>query len=204
MVVRTKMTTNKHIIAIAGNARCGKDTLGKNISDLLNEYGINSSTYSFADELKKETDQFLLDTLGISAYTNNDKEKLIIRPFLVFWGTEIRRKINPSIWVDKVFERVKTNEVAVITDLRFENEFDFVKSNNGSIVFLSRVDSDGGLVEPANDYEKLNNKFLAKNADCNFTWLTSEDASLLKSLSNEVLETILTEERFEQWKAISR
>ena len=197
------MTANKHIIAIAGNARCGKDTLGRNISDLLNEYGINSSTYSFADELKKETDQFLLDTLGISAYTNNDEEKSIIRPFLVFWGTEIRRKINPSIWVDKVFERIKPNEVAIITDLRFENEFDFVRSNEGSIIFLSRVSPNGDAIEPANDYEKSNNEFLSKNADCNFTWLTSDDVLLLKSLSNEVLETLLFEERYEAWKAMS-
>jgi hypothetical protein len=203
MVVRIKMTANKHIIAIAGNARCGKDTLGKNISDLLNEYGINSSTYSFADELKKETDQFLLDTIGISAYTNNDEEKLIIRPFLVFWGTEIRRKMNPSIWVDKVFERIKPNEVAVITDLRFENEFESIKSNNGSLIYLSRVDSNGESIGPANDYEKLNNEFLANNADSNFTWLSSDDSSLLKLLSNEALETILTEERFKEWKAIS-
>jgi hypothetical protein len=197
------MTAKKHIIAIAGNARCGKDTLGKNISDLLNEYGINSSTYSFADELKKETDQFLLDTVGLSAFTNVDEEKSIIRPFLVFWGTEIRRKINPSIWVDKVFERIKTNEVAIITDLRFENEFDFVRSNEGSIIFLSRINSNGDSIGPANDYEKSNNEFLSKNADCNFTWLTSDDVSLLKSLSNEVLETILSQERYEEWKAIS-
>jgi uridine kinase len=195
--------SKKHIIAIAGNARCGKDTLGKNISNLLNEYGVNSSTYSFADELKKETDKFLIETLGISAYTDNDEEKLIIRPFLVFWGTEIRRKINPSIWVDKVFERIKPNEVAIITDLRFENEFDFIKSNDGLSIYLSRIDSNGNQIGPANDYEKTNNEFLSQNADSNFTWVSSDDLSLLKSLSNEALETILTEERFEAWKAIS-
>jgi hypothetical protein len=197
------MTNNKHIIAIAGNARCGKDTLGKNISELLNEYGIKSSTYSFADELKRETDRFLLETIGISAYTDNDEEKLVIRPFLVFWGTEIRRKINPRIWVDKVFQRIKSDEVAIITDLRFDNEFEFVKSNNGSVIYLSRINTDGSYVGPANVYEKTNNDFLAKNADSNFTWLSSNDSSLLKSLSNEALETILTEERFAQWKAIS-
>jgi len=195
--------SKKHIIAIAGNARCGKDTLGKNISNLLNEYGVNSSTYSFADELKRETDKFLIETLGISAYTDNDEEKLIIRPFLVFWGTEIRRKINPSIWVDKVFERIKPNEVAIITDLRFENEFDFIKSNDGLSIYLSRIDSNGNQIGPANDYEKTNNEFLSQNADSNFTWVSSDDLSLLKSLSNEALETILTEERFEAWKAIS-
>jgi len=195
--------TNKHIIAIAGNARSGKDTLGKNICELLNEYGINASTYSFADQLRSEVDSFLTETLGISAYTTDDREKIIIRPFLVFWGTEIRRKINPSVWIDKVNERIKDNEVAVITDLRFENEFDFVKNNEGSVVYLTRIDANGCEIQPANHYEKENNEFLSKNADCNFAWLSSSDESLLKSLSNELLETILNEEKYKTWKAIS-
>lgn len=197
------MNTNKHIIAIAGNARCGKDTLGRNISDLLNEYGINSAIYSFANELRREVDVFLKETLNISAYTEKDSEKSIIRPFLVFWGTEIRRKLNDSIWIEKLSAQIKENEVAIITDLRFQNEFDFVKQNGGSVIYLSRINADGNQIGPANDYEESNNKFLAANADSNFTWLSSEDQSLLKLLSNEALETILTEERFEQWKAIS-
>jgi hypothetical protein len=198
------MNTNKHIIAIAGNARCGKDTLGKNICSLLNEYGIKSSTYSFADELKRETDDFLKQTLGISAYTDNNDEKSIIRPFLVFWGTDLRRKLNPTVWVDKVLERINDDEVAVITDLRFENELDFVRLNNGSVIYLSRIDKNGLEIAPANDYEKINNQIISQNADSNFTWLTSDDEKLLKSLSNEALETILTIEKFETWKAISR
>jgi hypothetical protein len=199
---RFKMTT-KHIIAIAGNARCGKDTLGKNFSYLLKEYGIKSSLYSFADELKRETDDFLKQTLGISSYTDDDNEKAIIRPFLVFWGTEIRRKLNPTIWVDKVLERIKEDEVAIITDLRFENELEFVKSHNGSIIYLSRVNEDGSQVPPANSYEESNNNIIAAQADSNFTWLSSDDDKLLKSLSNEALETILTQEKFASWKAIS-
>ena len=197
------MNTNKHIIAIAGNARCGKDTLGKHICSLLNEYGINASTYSFADELKRETDDFLKQTLGISAYTNDDEEKAIIRPFLVCWGTDVRRKLNPTIWVDKVFERIKDNEVAIITDLRFENELNFVKDHGGSVIYLSRMTEIGYVIPPANEYERDNNALISQKADSNFTWLTSDDEKILKSLSNEALETILTVEKFETWKAIS-
>ena len=88
------MNFNKNIIAIGGNARSGKDTLGRNLVYILKEYGIKAKTYSFADQLKQETDEFLKKTLGISAFTENDDEKNIIRPFLVFWGTEIRRKMD--------------------------------------------------------------------------------------------------------------
>lgn len=194
---------NKHIIAIAGNARSGKDTLGKNICELLREYDINAATYSFADQLRAEVDSFLQETLGISAYTTDNREKIIIRPFLVFWGTEIRRWMNASVWIDKLNERIKHNEVAVITDLRFENEYNFVKENGGLVVYLTRIDKNGCEIQPANSYEKENNVFLSNNADSNFAWLSSNDDSLLKSISNELLETIITEDTYKTWKAIS-
>mgnify|MGYP002630507946 FL=1 len=195
------MNHSKNIIAIAGNARSGKDTLGKYLVSILKEYGISAKTYSFADELKKETDEFLMRTLGISAFTQDDEEKKIIRPFLVFWGTDLRRKMNPSVWVDKVSTSIQDNEVAIITDLRFGNELKWVKQNDGRVIFISRIDSDGEIIPPANLYEKVNNRSISKGADNNLTWITSDDENLLKSLANEALDSILTLEKFESWKA---
>ena len=51
-----------------------------------------SQRLAFADELKKDVDSFLIEKLGISAFTENTKEKEIIRPMLTTWGTEIMRK----------------------------------------------------------------------------------------------------------------
>jgi hypothetical protein len=195
------MESNKKIIAIAGNARSGKDTLGKHLVSILGEYGIKAKCYSFASQLRKETDEFLLKTLNISAYTEDNDEKNIIRPFLVFWGTEIRRKLDDLIWIKQVESMISDNEVAIITDLRFQNEMEFVKNNNGQIICLSRIDEDGLVVPPANEYELENNAVIAKQADSNFTWFTSDNEELLKSLTNELLDTILTKERFESWKA---
>lgn len=196
------MNHKKNIIAIAGNARSGKDTLGKHIVSILNEHGISAKTYSFADELKKETDAFLMQTLLISSFTDDDEEKKIIRPFLVFWGTEIRRKLTPNIWVDKVSNSIQENEVAIITDLRFENELEWVKQNDGEIIYISRIGEDGEIIPPANSYEEVNNLSISAKADNNLTWITSDDQDLLKSLANEALDSILTLEKFESWKAI--
>ena len=195
------MDINKNIIAIGGNARSGKDTLGKNLVYILKEYGINAKTYSFANQLKKETDEFLKKTLGISAFTENDDEKSIIRPFLVFWGTEVRRKNDDLVWVKQLEDSLLPNEVAIITDLRFPNELKWVRDNEGQVIFLSRILEDGSLVTPANDYELKNNIKISEEADNNFTWFSSDNDDLLKSLANEVLDSILTEERFESWKA---
>lgn len=195
------MDINKNIIAIGGNARSGKDTLGKNLVYILKEYGINAKTYSFANQLKQETDEFLQKTLGISAFTENDDEKSIIRPFLVFWGTEVRRKNDDLVWVKQLEDSLLPNEVAIITDLRFPNELKWVRDNEGQVIFLSRILEDGSLVTPANDYELKNNIKISEEADNNFTWFSSDNDDLLKSLANEVLDSILTEERFESWKA---
>jgi len=195
------MKSNKNIIAIGGNARSGKDTLGKHLVSILSEYGVKSKTYSFADQLKKETDYFLKETLGISSFTEIDDEKNIIRPFLVFWGTEIRRKSDDLVWVNKIADCISENEVAIITDLRFPNELKWVRDNEGQVLFVSRIDENGLIIEPANEYELKNNSIISADADNNFTWFTSNDEETLKSLANEVLDSILTEERFESWKA---
>jgi hypothetical protein len=195
------MKSNKNIIAIGGNARSGKDTLGKHIVSLLREYGVNAKTYSFADQLKEETDDFLKKTLNISSFTEDTYEKNIIRPFLVFWGTEIRRKINDLVWVDKIANFIPENEVAIITDLRFPNELKWVRDNEGQVLFVSRIDEEGNVIQPANEYELENNSIISSDADNNFTWYTTENEELLKSIANEVLDSVLTEERFQLWKA---
>ena len=64
-----------NIIGICGNARSGKDTLGKNIVSILKDNGIKSKVLSFADELKKSVDEFLIDSIGISAFTEDEEEK---------------------------------------------------------------------------------------------------------------------------------
>ena len=70
--------SNKKIIAICGNARSGKDTLGENLVLLLAEMGIKAKTCSFAEQLRIEVDDLLTKTIGISSFTKDNKEKKII------------------------------------------------------------------------------------------------------------------------------
>lgn len=192
---------NKKIIAIAGNARSGKDTLGRYISEILNEHKISTSLNSFAKALKLEVDPLLKETVGISAFTENSDEKKIIRDFLVFWGSDFRRKLDQDVWINELKKTHDDKSVLIITDLRFENELKWVKDNNGILLYISRVDENGVVIGPANQYEETNNKILLESSDSSLTWLTSENEALLKSLSNEMLESVLNEEIFELWKA---
>ena len=132
------MNLDYKIIGIAGNARSGKDTLGENFVKILADQGIKAKRYSFAHELKKSVDDFLIREIGISAFTEDEEEKKIIRPFLVFWGTDMMRKINNNIWVEKIESSLYDNHVNIITDLRFDNELQWIKDNKGLSVLIKR------------------------------------------------------------------
>ena len=151
------MKNIKHIISISGSARSGKDTLADNFISILKASGIKSQKLSFAYELKKDVDSFLLEQLGISAFTEDSYEKSLIRPFLVTWGTDVMRKKDPCVWIKKLEKSLDSNAVNIIADLRFENELEWVKENNGLSLFIER---DGVLA--ANDYELENNEILKK------------------------------------------
>ena len=80
------------LIGLAGYARSGKNSFADFIGD-------NSKSISFAYALRKELDNFLIEKLGISAFTEDPKEKEIVRPLLVCWGTEImRNQIDQDHW----------------------------------------------------------------------------------------------------------
>jgi hypothetical protein len=195
------MDINNKIIAIAGNARSGKDTLGKYISEILIENGIKNHSKSFAFALKNEVDEFLLKTIGISAFTEDPAEKTLIRKFLVFWGSDFRRSINPDIWINKLVESTEKDSVLIITDLRFENELKWVRDNNGIVLYLSRISESGEIIPPANDYEKYNNKIILDDSDNSLTWMTSNDSFLLKSLAREILDSTISKDTLDLWKA---
>ena len=190
------MSLDHKIIGIAGNARSGKDTLGKNFVKILADHGIKAETYSFANELKKSVDDFLIREIGISAFTEDEEEKKVIRPFLVFWGTDIMRKINDDIWVEKIEPCLDNNHVNIITDLRFENELAWIKDKKGLSLLIKR-----NGVEPANEYEKLNNDKMSELVDANFEMGYFEDEKLIELMSNEILNSLINEEIYELWKA---
>lgn len=190
------MSLEYKIIGIAGNARSGKDTVGKNFVKILKDQGIKAKTFSFAYELKKSVDSFLKEQIGISAFTENNEEKALIRPFLVFWGTDIMRKINNNIWVDKLEDSLYNDHVNIITDLRFVNELEWIKKNKGLSVLVKR---DG--VEPANDYEEENNNQISQLADSNFHMGNFKDQKLIELMANEILNSIVNKKIYESWKA---
>ena len=135
----------------------------------------------------------------VSENMKNKKEKDIIRPFLVFWGTDIMRGRDEDVWVKKLQSSLKEDQVNIISDLRFTNELDWIQNNNGVSVMLSRPNAN-----PANKYEEEENKKLRQSVNLKFSLadLKKENRDyILKSVSHEILNSLLTEETLDLWKA---
>jgi len=119
------------IIGLGYKARSGKDTVGNH---LVENYGFQR--LSFADQLKlfcevnfgmKEKDPRLLQEVGMN-FRQND----------------------PGHWIKKVANIVERSpkEHYVITDVRFKNEFFYIKENGGVVWDIQRWIDDENSVFP--------------------------------------------------------
>ena len=163
------------LIGIAGFARTGKDSLASMLKPLLEEDSYKCKISSFAHHLKKDLDSFLQLRLGISAFTEDPKEKEIIRPLLVCWGTEVvRNKINKDHWIQKMSSTCAVNKLygakTIIPDVRFQNEVEWIHSLDGATIYIERKG-----VGPVNSDEEKYTKKLKKMCKFSFYWDNLKD-----------------------------
>jgi hypothetical protein len=176
------------LIGISGNATSGKDSLFDSINSILSDYKIESSRLALADPLKYELDSFTRSSYGISSFTKDPKEKNIIRPLMVAHG-KIKRSQTNGTYFTKLAQNIldsnaKDNIITICTDVRYfqynEDEFYWLKQNDGVLVYIERVNSDGSIIIPANNDELENNSKLKFVADFNLRWPTTDDLNLRK------------------------
>lgn len=161
------------LIGLAGNATVGKDTFYKFLYEINNKF----CRFAFADKLKSEVYEVLLNNFHLNVFSN--KDKILARDFLVAWGDLRRKQSKGQYWINeltKVIEKCsnKDNIISVITDVRFAtfkyDELDFIKQN-GILVYIDKVDRiEAEYISPANEKEAYNNPILKNNADYLFEW----------------------------------
>ena len=132
------MITNDYkpvVIGVGGFARAGKDTFVKVAKKILKENGYSSIRLAFADTLKEEIDNFLIQHYAISAWTDDAEQKKIIRPYLVAHGCGKRMIGDGKYWIDRLDAAIKNihfnEDVIFISDCRFPNEADWIHNNWG-------------------------------------------------------------------------
>lgn len=187
------------MIGISGYARSGKDTFGESLQRVFLTYGIKSKTYALATQLKVDIDFLTKGDFAISAFTKDDEEKKIIRPLLVGYG-ESWRKANPDHWIEILDSNLEPRTLPIITDIRYENEANYVLENQGFLLNLSRSLPDGNLVQPANEEEKLNAPKVKLKSSFDLCWATVEDQLTIDEIVESFIVSIL-EPKLESWKA---
>lgn len=67
------------------------------------------------------------------------------REVMQFVGTEVFRKMYDNVWVDSTIKRIKLDSpcMALICDVRFENEANGILSNGGKLIRLTRDINNG-------------------------------------------------------------
>ena len=128
------------LIGISGKKRSGKNTVGAMVVEWLNEHGFDAAQVAFADQLKDE----VAEATGVNRRMQEmDKERW--RPILQWWGVEFRRHyFGQDYWVSKMTQKLLAmdEDVAVVTDVRFRDEADFIRASGG---FVVRVERETGL-----------------------------------------------------------
>lgn len=156
------------IIGISGFARSGKDTL---FSLLKGHFIPSCIRVALADEIKKDLKLLLEKNFNIDPFDCSEYHKSVIRPLLVSYGTDVGRTLNKNHWINKIRKQLEENEsnniVSVITDIRYENEFHFLKENFSESFFVN-VEREG--FGPANEEESKNTPILKNLSDHIINW----------------------------------
>ena len=173
------------IIGASGCARSGKDTLQILTADILKKNkNCKIMRAGFADAVKQDLHQLLVKKVGISAFTEDPEEKELIRGLMVEYGTILMRALNEDVWVNRMklnSDLAKNiNATLFITDVRYENEIDWIKENDGVVVY---VEQEGR--SPINSEEKKNDKMLRDKSNFLIKW-ESVGADNIKSLKPKV------------------
>jgi hypothetical protein len=154
--INFKALEGKIIIGLIGYAKSGKDTITKTF---IEDYGYHR--VAFADNIKKEMNQYLKElvckdinkrddeeidklrdsgtfvdyqrmTVGqIDFFTEDLNLKKILRPYIIWYGEEMRNINGQFYWINKALsEDAKNIDKIILSDVRRVAELEIFKNSN--------------------------------------------------------------------------
>lgn len=133
------------LVGLGFKARQGKTILSEAIKAVAPD---RIMLYSFAEGLKRycaaHHDELYEKYPEVSKAHKEDAIYGYVG-MLQHYGTNVARAANPNHWVETLAARINEEkpEVALIADVRFPNEADYVKDNDGLLIRLQRLGTDG-------------------------------------------------------------
>tara|TARA_E500000178_G_scaffold351569_2_gene412963 strand:- start:1121 stop:1690 length:570 start_codon:yes stop_codon:yes gene_type:complete len=186
------------MIGIAGLARSGKDTLAKNLAEVIeDDWGCEVKTFSFAKELKSQLDSFLKKNYGISAFTEDTEEKKVIRDLLVCHGETMKKFHTNTIWADIVIDSIDRKKYfPIVSDVRFDFEVKTVQDSYGKVIHIKKLGN-----KPPNEIEAINDPLVRKVCDLKHSWPCYEPDKMHECKDHaQILWQMLKQCNEEEWK----
>lgn len=143
MVNTTALLADMNAVKIYGIA----DTLKDFCVDVL---GLQRGDVYGTDEDKSKLTQYQWENMpgiytgwdqGLHDYvTYHEPGPMTVREVLQYVGTDMFRKMNPNIWINALIRRIECEkpEIALICDVRFDNEFEILEEKDAIILGLCR------------------------------------------------------------------
>jgi hypothetical protein len=155
------------LVGIHGHAGTGKDT----VAAYLHQYFKDVYIEAFADPLKKACEQAF--GIPLPYFHNPDFKEEVVpvwnttpRKIAQFFGTEMFREtisallgpeFSGQFWVRRLEGKLigalkledegdyAPDDIVVIPDVRFQNEYDWIMKNKGVVIHLTRPGKDGNI-----------------------------------------------------------
>jgi cytidylate kinase len=162
-------------IAITGKICSGKSTLANKLKDKL-----KLEKYSFANNVKKYAKEI---------FEMEYKDRKLIQDF-----AEKMKELDNNIWINQLDKEIKDKTHIVIDDLRFENEYKYLKKNNYYIIKLL-IDKNQQIKRIEDLYKDKAHEHLARLehiSECNIDKLNADLTINTEDVDiKTILETII-------------
>lgn len=137
-------------IGITGKAGSGKDTVAKRIADTRRfahekfAYGVTDLAWEINPIVSASPTARYRDVMKAVGYERAKREYPEVRRFLQALGAGARDVIGRSVWVDLVKQGTWVFLDTVVSDVRFQNEANFIRENDGVMMRVVRPGSEEG------------------------------------------------------------
>jgi hypothetical protein len=133
------------LVGLGHKARQGKNVVAE---ELVRVSEGKAKLYALADELKtycRDRHEELFAKYPHVGTKHKDDPIYGYVEMLQWVGTDVIRKENPNYWVEVLSKRIEAEqpEIAVVTDVRFPNEAEWIKQREGCLVKVQRITADG-------------------------------------------------------------
>lgn len=176
-----KITSGVKLIGLHGHAGSGKDT----VADFILSKYKDHYDHAFAGPLKVACAAAF--GVPLSYFEDRELKETTLPDFAEsprriaqFMGTEIfRNHFGADHWIKVLANRLNneylgeddgeydSNDTVIITDVRFQNEYDWIIENQGVIIHLTRPGADGNIGIPGHASEqKLNLHSIERTYSC--------------------------------------